>query len=226
MPRREIEWLRGALPVPLATAWARSHKTPREVRRVAAAVALRDPQFDPKDCTLSDDAWLLAQLFQELPYSLENSTKAAQVLLRAAVNLLVHHPPSQQELEEQSAPYFQIREHVRNWVRTPRHPELEVPSLLRADLTDRVWNALRRVHHDGRSLVPSRQVVEAWLECAAVLRDRRLLDAVEKLEATLRDEERAALSETLRQVKEELVLRPNEDDVEVVILALKELRVA
>ncbi|HYO73886.1 MAG TPA: hypothetical protein VEU33_48245, partial [Archangium sp.] len=226
LSRGELERIRRALPVPLATVWARSPKTPREVRRMAATVALGDPQFDSKDCTLSDDAWLVAQLFEDLPYHLRDSMKAAQVLLRAAVNLLVHRPPSQQELEEQSAPYVQVREHVRGWVRTPRHSELEVPSLLRADLTDRVWNALRGVHHDGRSLVPSRQVVEAWLECAAVLRDRRLLDAVEKLEATLRDEERAALSETLRRVKEELVLRPNEDDVEVVILALKELRVA
>ena len=101
----------------------------------------------------------------------------------------------------------------------------EIAQSLREDLVDRVRNALRNVHHEnGRLTVPIERVA-AWLRCAAVLRDERLLEIVKKLGAHLSKVEQPLLTEPLEKAKRELQLRRLEDDVEVVVMAVRELRV-
>jgi hypothetical protein len=218
----DLRWLIRRMPVSLATAWARSNKTPRFVRLEAAWMALYAPDFDPKDCNLSDDAWLVAGLFEKFDRAGERPISVLEVLLRAAVNLLVRrHADSMSE--EHLEACSRVRMYVRQWVLMESELGAKLARTLREDLADRIWNALREVHHDGKELIPSVQVVEAWLNCASVLRDRRLLDAVERLEPALRDPERAALAEALQGAKEDLKHPPLENDSTVVVLALKEL---
>jgi hypothetical protein len=72
--------------------------------------------------------------------------------------------------------------------------------------------------------VPLEQV-NAWLRCSAVLRDVRLLEVVKNLSQHLNPQERAFLADPLESAKQELVLPRLPDDVEVVVMAVRELRV-
>jgi hypothetical protein len=146
------------------------------------------------------------------------------VLLRAAVNLLVREPPAPGDLEEQAQPYFRLRHALRGWMLTGEKLGPALAEHLREDLVDRVWNALRRVHHEGGRLTEPLGKVAAWLRCSAVLRDKRLLEVVRTLEKHLSEHERPWLTEPLESAKQELLLPPLPDDVEVVVMAVRELR--
>jgi hypothetical protein len=218
------------LPVPLATAWARSPKTPHEVRIEAAWAALQDPDFNARDCDLSTDPRLVATLLdrveirREFGGGLRGPLGVLKVLLRATVNLLVREPPSSEELEEQAQPYFRLRQGLRMWMLAGDELGPELAESLREDLVDRVKNSLREVHHkDGQLTVHLK--VTAWLRCSAILRDPRLLEVVKTLGNHLSDRERVLLNEPLESALQELTLPRNQDDVEAVVMAVRALRI-
>ena len=220
------------LPLPLATAWARSASTVFEVRLEAAWVALRGPRFNARDCDLSTEPRLLVALMERVELRRgpggrrwSGQLEILRVLLRATVNLLVRSPPRAAELEEQDQPYFRLRDMLREWMLVSEELGEELAESLREDLVDRVKNALRAVHHqEGQLSVPLEQV-NAWLRCSAVLRDVRLLEVVKNLSQHLNPQERAFLADPLESAKQELVLPRLPDDVEVVVMAVRELRV-
>jgi hypothetical protein len=229
-PGRRTHALSG-LPLPLATAWARSPRTPFEVRVEAAWVALQSPDFNPRDCDLSTDPRLVMALLDRVELRPEPAaahpgghTEALRALLRTTVNLLVRSPPSARELEEQDQPYFRLRVRLREWMLVSDKLGAELAESLREDLVDRVKNALREVHHEHERLTVPLEKVAAWLRCSAVLRDPRLLEVVKNLGKHLRGPERAHLSEPLEAAKQELLLPQLQDDVEVVVMAVRELR--
>ncbi len=230
-PPRRKEALRG-LPMPLATAWARGASTAFEVRLEAAWVALRGPDFNARDCDLSTDPRLLVALMERIDLRRGPGGERwggplgiVRVLLRATVNLLVRAPPRSGELEEQDQPYFRLRAMLREWMLVSEELGAELAESLREDLVDRVKNALRAVHHQDDQLSVPLDQVNAWLRCAAVLRDARLLEVVKKLGQHLNPQERAFLADPLESAKQELVLPRLPDDVEVVVMAVRELRV-
>lgn len=202
----EVLW---RLPERLAEAWARSARTPRRVRLVALWVALHAPGLEAREVDLSEDGWLLAELLDRMAASFERSRPVLEELLRAAVRLMVRRPPSAAELREQTDTYARVSEHLRGWVLGPQGPEL--CRLLRSELVEQVGRALRE---GAERPVP---VLECWLRCAGVLRERRLAEGLERLEERLPG--------PVREAREELALAPLVDDVETVVLALGELRV-
>ncbi|WP_375769577.1 hypothetical protein [Archangium gephyra] len=212
------------LPLPLVTIWARSPKTPLEVRFKCAWRVLQAPGFNPRDCDFSTDPELLAELLEQLDELQASQLPILRVLLRAAVNLLVREPPSAEELEEQASPHFRIRDRVRLWSRQCRRFDVSLAKVLRDDLETRVWSALRRVRHVSNQLHPPAATVGALLRCTAVLQDRRHLEAVKHLEKNLSAVERRQLSEPLLMAKEMLLDPPLTDHVTVVSMAIAELR--
>jgi hypothetical protein len=230
-PEQRKEALRG-LPVPLATAWARSASTAFEVRVEAAWVALRGPDFNARDCDLSTDPRLLVALMERIDLRRgpggerwSGPLEILRVLLRATVNLLVRSPPRSGDLEEQGQPYFRLRAMLREWMLGSDELGAGLAASLREDLVDRVKNALRAVHHQDDQLSVPLDQVNAWLRCSAVLRDVRLLEVVKNLGQHLNPQERAFLADPLESAKQEMVLPRLPDDVEVVVMAVRELRV-
>jgi hypothetical protein len=216
LPDKEIPRLMRAMPGDLAWRLAASPATPVAWRAATAAKAFGDPAFDPKRCSISDDPEVVARVMDELQYLHPDEVAAAKHIVRAAINLFAHRPPNREQLDEQAAPYFRVREGFRVRVLSSNEVATFAVEHLAQTLSDELRTFVKKN-------LPRDECdrANALIAAAARLEDLRPISVVKMNSEALG---KAGLGDAVREVTMSTDDEPQMSDATRAMLAFRALR--
>jgi hypothetical protein len=199
----------------LAERLAASTKTPRPLRVVAIFRAVEASDFDPKRCDVSDDVAVIADAFVELRRVPSPRMKAAEYLVRVALNAIVHEPPQIDDFDQQSMPHFRLRDGLRDTLNA--YPE--VAAFAADHLATALSRSLRGFLSNG---MPSQDKAPAvaWLRAIGKLRDPRPATVLEQNVPSLAS---AGLAEVAEEALREARMADEASMGPRVVLAIRNL---
>lgn len=212
----EVDSFLARMPERLVEQLARSGSTPPRIRARALLYALNSSAFDPKRCDVSGDPEALARACEGFKsFDSSNFKATAEYLIRACINAFVRHLPSLAEMEEQSSPWFRLRESLRELLIA--YPKLS--TFASEHLAERLSGVLREFVNN-RTSQRSTTDASCWIRAAGKLKDPRPMSVVRMHASALKNAGLpAAIEEAVSNDPRETLAA----NVRV-ILALRELR--